>query len=106
MGSGTARLKAEDDELQEMLEDLDIDSLRYAEDVFSPLVFTVVLGVEYLLPIEFLNSEWAVESRVQYAFTNIYNEDQGTNYKVFEVALMVSCGLRILGSKDRRVRIR
>ena len=106
VGNGTARLKADDEALQDMFESMDLDSMLYASDVFSPLIFTAVVGLEFLLPTEFVNGEWAIESRVQYSLTNIYGEGQGSDYRVFEAALMVSYGYRILGDRVRRSRIR
>ena len=106
MGNGSARLKADDETLQEMFESMGLDSMEYADDVFSSVVYAVVFGVEFGLPVKFLSGEWSLETRVQYAFTNLYSESQGSHYNALEIVLMVSYGLRVLGSKPDRSRLR
>lgn len=99
IGSGVARLEAEDETLQQSFETAGLDSMRYADDRFAPLTFAAVLGLEYVLPFKFLKGEWGVEARSQYTFTNLLGESQASVFNAVEVAVMLNYGLRVLGSR-------
>ena len=106
IGDGELRLKADDDWLQDDLEYTGMDSVEYAEEVFSSFALAAAAGIGIEFPVGRRGGIFMLEARGHYIFTNVLGEGQGMDFQAYAIMVTAGYGVSSRGRELRRSRIR